>query len=140
MVVDREASEPRDRPSWRGAQCEDIAVLKKAQTARAEPQNRGERAANDTARRRKSVPDFEDLQCCQRAMQLLRMVEEQVHQMAADHSSSYRPWNKIVHRLCVQSSPGSLANQQPRRDRDACRGEHTKRLHRNWPDVQRRDL
>src|SRR5207237_2494790 len=102
MVVDPEASEPRDRPSWRGAQCEDIAVLKKAQTGGAEPQSPGERAADDTAGRRKSVPNFEDLQCSQRAMQLLRMVEEQVHQMAADHASSDRPWNKIVHR-CVSS-------------------------------------
>src|SRR5205807_2659868 len=140
MVVDREASEPRDRPSWRGTQCEDVAVLKKAQTVCAEPQDRGERAADDTARRRKSVPDFEDLQNSQRAMQLLRMVEEQVHQMAADHTSNDGPWSKIAHRLYVQSSPRSLANQQPGRDRNACRGEHTKRLHRNWPDVQRRDL
>ena len=140
MVVDREASEPRDRPSWRGAKCEDVAVLKKAQTVRAEPQNRAERAADDTARRRKAVPDFEDLQSSQRAMQLLRMVEEQVHHMAADHASNNGPWNEIAHRLCVQSLPRSFANQQPGRDRHACGCEHTKRLHRNRPDVQRGNL
>ena len=140
MVVDREAPEPCDRPSGGDGQREDVAVLKKIQTVRAEPQNRGERAADDTARRRKSVPDFEDLQCSQRAMQLLRMVEEQVHQMTADHSSNDGPWSKIAHRLCVQSLPRSLANQQPGRDRHACRREHTKRLQRNWPDVQRWDL
>jgi len=75
-----------------------------------------------------------------RAMQLLRMVDEQVHQMVADHTSNDGPWSKIAHRLCVQSSPRSLANQQPGRDRHACRREHTKRLQHNGPDVQRRDL
>src|SRR2546428_9287974 len=75
-----------------------------------------------------------------RAMQLLRMVDEQVHQMVADHTSNDGPWSKIAHRLCVQSSPRSLANQQPGRDRHACRREHTKRLQRNGPDVQRREL
>ena len=71
--------------------------------------------------------------------QLLRVVEEQVHEVPADDAGGHRPDREIPQRRLVQPPAACASEEQRRRERDACRRENAEGLDGDRPDLQRGD-
>jgi hypothetical protein len=71
--------------------------------------------------------------------ELLRVIEQHVHEVAADESTDERPARRFLDGPRRESSPHGLPNEEPAREEDARGGQDSERLQRKWTQAQRRD-
>src|SRR5207302_5486287 len=138
VIVDGEATEPRDRPPRRQRDRERVGVRREAEPAVAQVQDARDQAAEDAARGRKAVPELEQLQRTVLA-QLLGVVREDVDEVRADQSTEERPAGELLHRLGIETAAARRSDEEPRRQPHPRRRENAEGLDGHRPEVERRN-
>lgn len=138
VIVDGEAAESRHHPARRYREREHVGESGEGEMSSPEECEYGDESAQHTAGGGEAVPDFEQLERAAFA-QLLWMIEEQVHQVAADQPAEERPARCLLQRLRVQPAPHRLAHQQAAGQKDAGGGQDAKGLQRKRTEAQRRN-
>jgi hypothetical protein len=136
----REATQPCDGPAGRQAESERVRVVRKTHALRTEVRDRRDEASEHAACRREPIPDLQDLPGAGGAVQLLRMIEKEMHEMGDDDPGSNAPRYEAEKRTKLQAAADRLPFDETGCEIDAGRGEHSEGLDRDRPELQGRKL
>ena len=103
VVVHEEAADARDAPAGGNADRERVAVPPERRLPDLEEEERGEDAAEESAERRKAVPEGQD---AARVAKLLGVVEPDVHQVADRDPGQHSPEGEVEDGPGVETPPG----------------------------------